>query len=142
MADEKPKTEEKPAEEKPAATTPAVETPAAGAAAGTPAAAAPAGTTALSRPEQVKQFTDAFGAEHGITLFAKHETVAAAQAEYNQILRTENESLKKELAKFAKPAQGEQAASFGGQGQSEPPTKFSNLGGNLSRYAAGIKMPK
>ena len=102
-------------------------------------AAAPAGTTQLSRAEAFKPFSERFG-EHAATLFAKHDTVDAAQIEYSQILRDENKRLREENAKFSKGPQGEKPATFGAAPADKPPTQFANLGDNLSRYAAGLKL--
>lgn len=102
----------------------------------------PTGATALSRKDQLKPFTDAFGEQHGVTLFSRCDTVAEAHVEYGKILKAENDALKAAAAKFAKPpAGGTTPASFGGAESAPVPTKFANLGSNLGRFAAGIKVP-
>ncbi len=142
MPDEVPPTvtpveNEKPAE-KPAETgtpTPAAvsQTP--------PTPAVPAAVTQLSRKQQSEAFIKEFGEQHGAALFSRHDRIEDARIEFGTILRTENEALKTQVAKFAKTSNqaGADPVSFGG-GEKSTPTKFSHMG-RVGRFAAGIKLP-
>lgn len=110
----------------------------------TPAASttAPAGTTQLSRAEMAKPFVKEFGDTHGLTLFAKHDTIEAARVEFCQLMAADNKRLSDEVAKFSKGPQGESPASFGGSGQgAAKPNQFANLSEGLTKFAAGIRIP-
>lgn len=132
VATEKPA--EKPAEkpvEKPAETgTPTPATP-----------AVPAEATQLSRKQQSEVFIKEFGEQHGPALFSRHDRIEDARIEFGTILRTENEALKAQVAKFSKNSNqaGADPVSFGG-GEKSTPTKFSHMG-RIGRFAAGIKLP-
>lgn len=96
----------------------------------------------LSRKELGKKFIATFGEQHGPTLFAAGLELADAHVEYAKILKTENEAIRAENAKFAKQgSNGTTPVSFGGGGKPAVPSKFAHLG-NAGRLAAGIKLPK
>ena len=102
---------------------------------------ASAGTTQLSRAVLAKPYVNEFGAKHGLTLFAAHETIEAARVEFCKILQAENKTLAEANGKFAKAPQGETPASFSG-GDTKPANgKFANLGESLGKFAAGIRIP-
>lgn len=98
--------------------------------------------TQLSRAEAAKPFITAFGAQHGPTLFAKHDTIEAAQVDFNAILKAENDALRQEVAKFAKGPQGETPASPNVGAPATPElTKWSGLSPAMQKVCGAIKMP-
>lgn len=100
--------------------------------------------TQLSRKNEGKKFIEAFGEQHGPTLFTKGFSFSAAQVEYSKILRAENEALRAENAKFAaKPhSSGTTPVSFGTAAKSgTTETKFGGLTGGIAKFASGIKLP-
>lgn len=102
----------------------------------------PPGSTQLSRAELAKPFVKEFGDTHGLTLFAKHDTIEAARVEFCQLMAADNKRLSDEVAKFSKGPQGESPASFGGSGQgAAKPNQFANLSEGLTKFAAGIRIP-
>lgn len=104
----------------------------------------PEDTTQLSRKTEGAKFISEFGERHGATLFAKGFTFQQAEAEFRKILRTENEALRTENAKFAKSqnSNGATPVTFDTPSTTQSgETKFRGLSGGIAKFASGIKLP-
>lgn len=95
---------------------------------------------------QLRQYISQFGAEDGATWFAEGIDFSAAQSRYvaklQQELKTANERNAELAEKLSSLDRGsDQPLSFSSPDASEPSTRFSHLGSNLSRFANGLKLP-
>jgi hypothetical protein len=102
----------------------------------------PAAGTKMSRKEEGQQFITAFGEQHGPTLFAKGLTLAEAHGEFSKIMKTENDALRADIAKFkSQDHSGTSPVSFGGASAPEKEGKFGGLSGGAAKFASGLKLP-